>query len=109
MACKLDPDSSVPCSARLGALGVIGLTAYFGLLEVARPAAGETVLVSAAAGAVGSAVGQIAKIKGCRGVGMAGGETKWQRLVEEFGFGAALHHNGQSLSGLPRSMRAACS
>jgi NADPH-dependent curcumin reductase CurA len=108
MTFKIDSNSSVPLSTRLGTLGVIGLTAYFGLLEVARPAAGETVLVSAAAGAVGSAVGQIAKIKGCRVVGIAGGATKCQRLVEEFGFDAALDYKGKSLSDLTTGIGALC-
>ena len=65
-----------PATVHLGALGISGLTAYFGLLDVGRPEPGQTVLVSGAAGSVGSIVGQIARIKGCRAVGIAGGEDK---------------------------------
>jgi len=73
-------------------LGLNGLTAYFGLLDVLHPVAGETVVVSTAAGSVGSAVGQIAKIKGCRTVGIAGGPDKVQQCVEEFGYDAAIDY-----------------
>jgi NADPH-dependent curcumin reductase CurA len=76
----------LPMSLSLGVLGLNGLTAYFGLLEVCSPKAGETVVVSTAAGAVGSAVGQIAKIKGCRAVGVAGGADKVRQCLEEFNF-----------------------
>ncbi len=76
----------------LGLLGMTGLTAYFGLLEVGRLQAGDTVLVSGAAGAVGSAVGQIAKIKGARAVGIAGGPDKCRLLTEELGFDAAIDY-----------------
>jgi len=76
----------------LGACGMTGLTAYFGLLELGRPKAGETVVVSAAAGAVGSVVGQIAKIKGCRAVGIAGGPDKCRHIVEDLGFDAAVDY-----------------
>jgi NADPH-dependent curcumin reductase CurA len=72
--------------------GIAGLTAYFGLLECGRPQAGETVVVSAAAGSVGSIVGQIAKIKGCRVVGIAGGAEKGRWLVDELGFDAAVDY-----------------
>jgi NADPH-dependent curcumin reductase len=77
-------ESNLPISLSLGVLGLNGLTAYMGLLEVCRPKAGETVVVSTAAGAVGSAVGQIAKIKGCRAVGVAGGADKVRQCLEEF-------------------------
>src|SRR5262245_15666704 len=73
----------VPLPALLGALGATGLTAYFGLLEVGQPKAGETVVVSAAAGAVGSVAGQIAKIHGCRAVGIAGGPEKCAWITRE--------------------------
>jgi NADPH-dependent curcumin reductase CurA len=76
----------------LGALGMPGMTAYFGLLEVGKPQAGETVVVSGAAGAVGAVVGQIARIKGCRAVGIAGGADKCRYLVEELGFDAAIDY-----------------
>ena len=75
----------------LSILGAVGLTAYFGLLDAGQPKAGETVLVSGAAGAVGSAVGQIAKIKGCRAVGIAGGPVKCERLIKEYGFDAVSY------------------
>jgi len=76
----------------LGACGMTGLTAYFGLLELGRPEPGNTVLVSAAAGAVGSVVGQIAKIKGCRAVGIAGGKDKCTHVVQDLGFDAAVDY-----------------
>lgn len=87
---KLDP--SIPVSTALGVLGMPGLTAYFGLLDVCAPKAGETVLVSGAAGAVGSIVGQIAKIKGCRAVGIAGGEDKVAWIKNECGYDAAFNY-----------------
>lgn len=82
----------VPLTAMLGACGMTGLTAYFGLLELGKPKPGETVVVSAAAGAVGSVVGQIAKIKGCRAVGIAGGPEKCRFITEELGFDAAIDY-----------------
>ena len=88
----LPADLPIPLSAMLGACGMTGLTAYFGLLELGKPQAGETVLVSAAAGAVGSAVGQIAKIRGCRVVGIAGGPEKCRYLLDELGFDAAVDY-----------------
>lgn len=88
---KIDPHVA-PVSTALGVLGMPGLTAYFGLLEVCGVNAGETVVVSAAAGAVGSVVGQIAKIKGCRAVGIAGGPEKTRYVTEECGFDAALDY-----------------
>ncbi len=86
-------DTSVaPAPVHLGALGVTGLTAYFGLLDIGRPEPGDTVVVSAAAGAVGSVAGQIARIKDCRTVGIAGGPDKCAWLVEELGFDAAIDY-----------------
>lgn len=82
----------VPLPTMLGACGMTGITAYFGLLDLGRPRAGETVVVSAAAGAVGSVVGQLARIKGCRAVGIAGGADKCRYLVEELGFDAAVDY-----------------
>src|SRR6185503_17410432 len=88
---KIDP-AVAPISTALGVLGMPGLTAYFGLLEICAPKAGETVVVSGAAGAVGSLVGQIAKIKGCRAVGIAGSEKKIEWLTGELGFDAAFNY-----------------
>lgn len=88
---RLDPEAA-PVHTALGVLGMPGFTAYAGLLEIGRPQAGETVVVAAATGPVGSAVGQIAKIKGARAVGIAGGPQKVQALTEEFGFDAAIDH-----------------
>ena len=84
---------------------VVGPTAYFGLLDIGQPKAGETVVVSAAAGAVGSIVGQIAKIKGCRAVGLAGSPEKCNRLTEELGFDAAINYRTEDL---PQALAAAC-
>lgn len=88
---SIDPPQG-PLSAYLGVLGVPGLTAYFGLLEVGRPAGGETVVVSGATGAVGSVAGQIARIKGCRVVGIAGGPEKCRYLTETLGFDGAVDY-----------------
>jgi hypothetical protein len=88
---KVDP-SLAPISTSLGVLGMPGMTAYFGLLEVGQPKEGETVLVSAASGAVGGLVGQIAKIKGCRTVGIAGGPEKCAYLTDELGYDATIDH-----------------
>jgi NADPH-dependent curcumin reductase len=81
----------------LNALGMPGMTAYFGLLEVGQPKAGETVVVSGAAGAVGQTVGQIAKIKGCRAVGIAGGKAKCDFVVNELGFDACIDYKDGSV------------
>ena len=81
-----------PISTALGVLGMPGMTAYFGLLEVGEPKQGETVLVSAASGAVGGLVGQIAKIKGCRAVGIAGGPAKCQYITQELGYDSSVDH-----------------
>ncbi|MCX6590281.1 MAG: NADP-dependent oxidoreductase [Acidobacteria bacterium] len=88
---KVDPRLA-PITTALGILGMPGMTAYFGLLDLCKPKAGETVVVSGAAGAVGSYVGQIAKLKGCRVVGIAGTDEKCRLLVEEFGFDAAYNY-----------------
>ena len=89
------PPSHFP-SLSLGALGTNGLTAYFGLLEVGQPQEGECVVVSAAGGSVGHMVGQIAKIKGCRVVGVCGSDEKCERLVKELGFDAAVNYKSAS-------------
>jgi len=86
-----------PVTHLLSIYGVAGLTAYFGLLNVGRPKAGDTVVVSAAAGSVGSIVGQIARIKGCRAVGIAGGQAKCDWLVSELGFDAAVDYKAGSV------------
>jgi hypothetical protein len=88
---KLDP-TIAPVSTGLGVLGMTGLTAYFGLLDVCDPTPGQTVVVSGAAGAVGSIVGQIAKIKGCRTVGIAGGDDKVAWILKECGYDAAFNY-----------------
>ena len=84
-------------STYLGALGMTGLTAYFGLLDIGRIQPGETVVVSGAAGAVGSIAGQIAKIKGCRAIGIAGGPAKCRAVVDEFGFDAAIDYRAGNI------------
>src|SRR5205807_3091369 len=89
---KIDP-ALRPISYALGVLGMPGLTAYTGLLNIGKPQPGETLVVAAASGAVGSVVGQIAKIKGCRVVGIAGGERKCRYVKEELGFDACLDHH----------------
>jgi NADPH-dependent curcumin reductase len=88
---KLDP-AVAPVTTALGVLGMPGLTAYAGLLEIGQPKAGETVVVAAASGAVGSVVGQIAKISGCRAVGIAGGTDKCRFVVDTLGFDACVDH-----------------
>jgi len=100
----VDP-AVAPLPVYLGALGMPGMTAYFGLLDVDRPRAGQTVVVSGAAGAVGSVVGQIAKIKGCRVVGIAGGAEKCRYLVEELGFDAAIDYKAEDVK---RALREQC-
>jgi NADPH-dependent curcumin reductase len=86
-----------PLQRWIGGLGMPGWTAYFGLLEVGQPKAGETVVVSAASGAVGSVVGQIAKIKGCRAVGIAGGPAKCRYVTQELGFDACIDYKAGNL------------
>ena len=82
----------VPLSAYLGAVGMPGVTAWYGLVKLCAPKAGETIVVSAASGAVGSAVGQLAKVRGCRAVGIAGGADKCRYVVEELGFDACVDY-----------------
>jgi NADPH-dependent curcumin reductase len=101
---KLDP-AAAPVTAWLGVLGMPGMTAYAGLLEIGQPKPGETVAVAAASGAVGSVVGQIAKIMGCRAVGIAGGPDKCRYVVEELGFQACVDHRAADLA---RQLEAAC-
>ncbi|GLZ87726.1 NADP-dependent oxidoreductase [Metapseudomonas resinovorans] len=93
---KVDPNQA-PLPLYLSALGMTGMTAYFALLDVGQPKAGETVVISGAAGAVGSVAGQIARIKGCRVVGIAGGADKCRYLVEELGFDGAIDYKAEDL------------
>lgn len=93
---KIDPNLA-PLPVYLGALGITGLTAYFGLLEVGKPVAGDTVVVSGAAGATGMVVGQIAKIKGCRAIGIAGGQEKCNYAVRELGFDACIDYKSEKV------------
>ncbi|MGH8850316.1 MAG: NADP-dependent oxidoreductase [Casimicrobiaceae bacterium] len=95
----------IPASYYLGVLGMPGMTAWFGLSEIGQPRPGETVLVSAASGAVGSVVGQLAKIQGCRAVGIAGGRAKCDYVVNELGFDACVDHRAGHLYD---DLRAAC-
>lgn len=87
----------VPLTAHLSVLGMTGMTAYFGLTDICRPQAGETLVVSAAAGAVGSVAGQIAKIAGCRVIGIAGGPEKCRWLVEDLGFDGAIDYKSEDV------------
>jgi hypothetical protein len=101
---KVDP-AAAPLPVYLGALGMTGMTAYFGLLDVGQPKAGETVVVSGAAGATGSVVGQIAKLKGCRVVGIAGGADKCRFVVDELGFDACIDYKREDVR---KALREAC-
>jgi hypothetical protein len=93
---KVDPKIA-PLPVYLGGLGMTGMTAYFGLLDIGQPKAGETVVISAAAGATGMVAGQIAKIKGCRAVGIAGGPKKCEFIVKELGFDAAIDYKSEDV------------
>ena len=101
---KIDP-ALAPLPVYLGTLGMPGMTAYFGLLDIGKPKEGDTVVVSGAAGAVGSVVGQIAKIKGCRAIGIAGGEEKCRHVVDELGFDAAIDYKSENVL---RALREHC-
>jgi NADPH-dependent curcumin reductase CurA len=98
---KVDTELA-PLTVHLGVLGMTGLTAYFGLLDIGRPQEGETVLVSGAAGAVGGVVGQLAALKGARAVGIAGGPQKCAYVVEEIGFEAAIDYRSEDVAGALR-------
>jgi NADPH-dependent curcumin reductase CurA len=102
---KVDPALG-PISYALGVLGMPGLTAYTGLLNIGKPQPGETLVVAAASGAVGSVVGQVAKIHGCRVIGIAGGERKCRYVQEELGFDVCLNHRQPDLA---ERLKAACS
>jgi NADPH-dependent curcumin reductase len=101
---KIDPRLA-PLPKFLNTLGMPGMTAYFGLLDVGEPKEGDTVVVSAASGAVGATVGQIAKIKGCRAVGIAGGAAKCRYVKEELGFDAAVDYKAEDVR---KSLRTHC-
>jgi hypothetical protein len=94
---KVDPELA-PLPVYIGTLGMPGMTAYFGLLDIGKPKEGDTVVVSGAAGAVGGVVGQIAKIKGCRAVGIAGGKEKCRHVVEELGFDACVDYKSDNVA-----------
>ena len=102
---KVEPEIA-PVSTALGVLGMPGLTAYFGLLDIGQPKQGETVVVSGAAGAVGTIVGQIAKIYGCRVIGIAGSDRKTIYLVDELGFDAAINY--RTAPNLRTALKEAC-
>ena len=102
---KVDANAGVPLSYYLGVLGMPGLTAYFGLYEIGHPRAGNTLVVSAASGAVGSVVGQLAKVSGCRVVGIAGGKAKCDYAVKELGFDACVDYKAGKLN---EDLGAAC-
>ena len=104
----IDPRATASITNHLSVLGAIGLTAYNGLVTVAKPKAGETVLVSGAAGAVGSLVGQIARIHGCKAVGIAGGPKKCAQLLDTFGFDGAVDYKNKDLPALTAALRSAC-
>jgi NADPH-dependent curcumin reductase CurA len=96
MLMKVD-DRHIPLSAYLGTVGMPGVTAWYGLMDICQPKAGETVVVTAASGAVGSVVGQLAKMKGCRAVGIAGGAEKCRYVVDELGFDACVDYKAGKL------------
>ena len=104
---RIDPDAVPSVTNYLSSVGAIGLTAYFALLDVGKPKAGETVLVTGAAGAVGSLVGQIAKMQGCRTIGIAGGAAKCARLLRDYGYDAAIDYRGKSYDQLVAAIREA--
>lgn len=101
---RLDPAMGPP-SLALGVLGMPGFTAYMGLLDIGQPQPGETVVVAAASGAVGSVVGQIARLKGCRAVGVAGGNEKCRYVTDELGFDACVDHRSEDF---PQQLEVAC-
>jgi NADPH-dependent curcumin reductase CurA len=102
----IDPDAVPQVTNYLSLFGAVGMTAYFGFLDVCEPEAGDVVLVTGAAGAVGSLVGQIAKILGCTAIGIAGGPEKCARLTERYGFDHAIDYRGKDVSALDAAIRA---
>ncbi|CAN5893269.1 NADP-dependent oxidoreductase [soil metagenome] len=105
MSMKLDPEAA-PLSTALSVLGMPGMTAWWGLMQIGKPKAGETVVVSAASGAVGSVVGQLARLRGCRVVGIAGGKDKCDYVVKELGFDACVDYRAAG-AGLFKEIREA--
>jgi len=103
----IDPDALPSVTNYLSVTGGVGPTAYFALLDVGKPQPGETVLVSGAAGGVGSLVGQIARMKGCRTIGIAGGPVKCERLLRDYGYDAAIDYRGKSQEDLVAAIREA--
>src|SRR5262249_6265008 len=95
---KMAPTAGISMPEAFGLFTIVGPTAYFGLIDIGKPKAGETVGVSAAAGAVGSIVGQVAKIHGCRAVGLAGSDAKCRWLVDNLGFDAAINYKKEDVS-----------
>jgi NADPH-dependent curcumin reductase CurA len=102
---KLDP-KAVPIATAISVLGMPGMTAYVGLMDIGQPKPGETVVVSAASGAVGAMVGQLAKVKGCRAIGIAGSDKKCRYIVEELGFDASINY--KEGGDLVHALRAVC-
>ena len=101
---KVPTEYDCPLSYHMGILGDTGMSAYFGMLDIARPSAGDTVLVSAAGGAVGSIAGQVAKICGARAVGIVGSAEKGRQIIEQFGYDAAIDRSGD----VAAQLRATC-
>ena len=104
----IDPSLVPYVTNYLSIFGAVGMTAYFGFLEVCEPKEGDTVLISGAAGAVGSLVGQLAKIHGCRAVGIAGGPEKCAKLTEKYGFDASIDYKGKDEAALTAAIAEAC-
>lgn len=105
---RVEARPGFPLHYHLSIFSAMGLTPYFGMLDIGQPKPGETALISAAAGAVGSLAGQIAKIKGCRVVGIAGSDEKCRMLVEELGFDAAFNYKGKNTEQLSRDIAELC-
>ncbi|ENO87285.1 NADP-dependent oxidoreductase [Thauera linaloolentis] len=105
---RVDAGADHPLHYHLSLFSAMGLTPYFGMLDIGRPRPGETALISAAAGAVGSLAGQIARIKGCRVVGIAGSDEKCRMLVDEFGFDAAFNYKGKDCAQLSQDIARLC-
>ena len=105
---RIDPTLVPSVTNYLSVMGAVGLTAYFGVNDILKPKAGETFLISGAAGAVGSLVGQLGKLAGARVVGIAGGPDKCRRLIEDYGFDAAVDYRGKDVDALTKAIGEAC-